>query len=481
MNPLLLASASHLARLIRDGDVTSREVVDAHIAHARKVNPVLNAVVRDRFEAAQAEARKADELRRAADPARLPLLHGVPCTIKESFAVEGMPNTAGQVSRRDVISRRDAVTVQRLRTAGAIPLGVTNVPELCMWMETSNRVYGRTNNPYDPRRIAGGSSGGEGAIVGSGASPFGLGADVGGSIRMPAFFNGVFGHKPTGGLVPNSGQYPIAEGAALRYLTSGPIARRAEDLMPLLRVLAGPDGEDQGCTGGVCGDPASVDLSRLTVVSMEDNATKDLLDAQRAAVKVLERRGATSRTASAESFRHAFDIWSCMLSAASETSFGVMLGGGTNVHTVRELLRWAARRSDHTLPALVFAGMEPVVGKLQRRVKRFVELGMELRRSIVELIGPNGVLLYPPHPRPAPFHYRPLLGPFDARYTAIFNVLELPVTQVPLGLNDAGVPLGVQVAGVHGNDHVTIAVALELERTFGGWVTPKRWFAESNA
>src|SRR6185295_7028017 len=103
----------------------------------------------------------------------------------------------------------------------------------------SNKLYGRTSNPYDARHIVGGSSGGEGAIVGAGGVPFGLGSDVGGSIRMPAFFNGVFGHKPTGGLVPNSGQFPCAENDALRYLATGPLARKAEDLMPLLRVLAG--------------------------------------------------------------------------------------------------------------------------------------------------------------------------------------------------------------------------------------------------
>src|SRR5919202_3862942 len=104
-------------------------------------------------------------------------------------------------------------------------------------MESSNRVYGRTNNPYDPSRIVGGSSGGEGAVIGAGGAPFGLGSDVGGSIRMPAFFNGIFGHKPTGGLVPNAGQYPVASDAAQKYLTTGPLARRAEDLAPLLRIL----------------------------------------------------------------------------------------------------------------------------------------------------------------------------------------------------------------------------------------------------
>src|SRR5690606_31809746 len=139
-------------------------------------------------------------------------------------------------------------------------------------------VYGRTRNPYDAARIPGGSSGGEGAIVGAGASPFGLGADIGGSIRMPAFFCGVFGHKPTGGLVPGTGQYPIAENEALRYLTTGPIARHARDLFPLLELLAGPDGRDRGCAAMPLGDPGDVDLRSLSVVSVTGNGFNAVAD-----------------------------------------------------------------------------------------------------------------------------------------------------------------------------------------------------------
>ena len=228
MHPYLMKSATELARLIRDGETTSEEVVRLHIDRLRRVNPALNAVVRVRVREAMSEARESD--RRLAERGPDGPLHGVPCTIKESFELEGMPHTAGLVSRRDRRGQRDAVTVARLRAAGAIPIGVTNVSELLMWMESNNRVYGRSNNPYDPRRIVGGSSGGEGAAVGAAISPFGLGADVGGSIRMPAFFNGVFGHKPSSGLVPNSGQWPLAENEAASYLSTGPLARRAEEV-----------------------------------------------------------------------------------------------------------------------------------------------------------------------------------------------------------------------------------------------------------
>ena len=146
MNPLCLLSGTELARRIRARRVTSAEAVEAHIARVREVNPTLNAVVAERFEDARAEARRADERTRATPAAELPPLHGVPCTIKECFALCGMPNTGGLASRRGRLATRDATGVARLRAAGAIPLGVTNVSELCMWMESNNCVYGRTRN-----------------------------------------------------------------------------------------------------------------------------------------------------------------------------------------------------------------------------------------------------------------------------------------------------------------------------------------------
>jgi fatty acid amide hydrolase 2 len=212
---LLRASARELAEAIAGGRTTSREVVETHIARLREANARTNAVVADRYDQALEEADRADERVRAGGD--LPPLLGVPCTVKECFALEGMPNAAGLVSRRDHRADTTAPAVQRLRDAGAIPVGVTNTSELCMWWGASdNKLYGRSSSAYSPKHTSGGSSGGEGAAVGSGGSPFGVGSDIGGSIRLPAFFNGVFGHKPTPGLVPNDGQFPLATGGAAR-------------------------------------------------------------------------------------------------------------------------------------------------------------------------------------------------------------------------------------------------------------------------
>lgn len=479
---LLRASATELARSIRFREVTSRTVVKAHIERIRRVNPAINAVVEDRFTDALEESDKADELIRASETdregtQRLPPFHGVPCTIKEVFAIPGMRQTAGMVARRDHVATVEAPTVTRLRQAGAIVMGTTNVSELCMWMETTNKVYGRTRNPYDLRRIVGGSSGGEGAIVGAGGSPFGLGSDVGGSIRMPAFFNGVFGHKPSGGLVPGTGQFPLPENAALRYLTTGPIARRAEDLMPLLRVLAGPDGSDSGCCEQHLGDPSTVEVATMRIVDVRGNGFRrvsaELDRTQERAARALEGRGADVRRARVESLKRSLDMWAAMMSEAADTTFAQHLWGDVPQSAVKELARLALGRSDHTLPAVGLTLLERAVSLLPGRTRRFVEQGRALAEEIEDLLGDHGVMLYPSYTSVAPKHNAPLFPPVNWVYTAVFNIAEMPVTQVPLGLTDAGLPVGVQVVGARGQDHLTIAVALELERLFGGWQMPQ--------
>jgi fatty acid amide hydrolase 2 len=473
---LLLCSGSRLAEKIRARDVTSRDVLEAHIARITEVNPRINAVVVDRFEAARAEADACDRRLREGG-ADLPPYFGVPFTVKECFALEGMPQTSGLVSRVGLRAASDATVVRRVRDAGAIPFGMTNLSELCMWMESSNKVYGRSRNPYDPTRIVGGSSGGEGAVVGAGASPFGVGADIGGSIRMPAFFNGVFGHKPTGGLVPGTGQYPIAKGAALRYLTTGPIVRRAEDLMPLLRIMAGPDGHDEGCARFELGDPSAVDVRKLRVLDVRSNGRTrvqaSLQKAQGEVARHLEGLGCEVSRAHFSLLRFSFDIWSSMLgSAEGRSRFRTLLERPRFGQVLWQLLLWFFGRSPHTLPAIGLALVENIGHRMPKRTQRFIERGRELRAELVSALGKDGVMLYPSFPTTAPRHHRPLFPPFQWVYTAILNVMELPVTQVPLGLDEDGLPLGVQVAAGPGNDHLTIAVGLELEKKFGGWVLP---------
>ena len=477
---VLCMSATEMAAGLRDGQLRSRDLIEAHIARIEAVNPHINAMVQTRFEAARAEADAADaRLRDATDADALPPLLGVPCSLKENFALKGFPQTSGLVARRDAIAGEDAPSVARYRAAGAIVLGTTNVPELCMWMETNNRLYGRTGNPYDPGRCAGGSAGGEGAIIGAGGAPFGLGADVGGSIRFPAFFNGVFGHKPTPGLVPNTGQMPEPEGQMNFNCVTGPLTRRAEDLWPLLKILAGPDGRDPMCTGPLEGDPAEVRIEGLNVRSIpgtgRQRVARDMLAAQARAGEALAVQGAHLRHARVAGLKRAFEIWSALMHAAGPTPFAVQLGQGERINTLGEIARWAGGRKVHTLPALGLA----LVENLPMPHQRLQREAASLRQELLDLIG-DGVLLFPPYTCAAPRHNVAFaLKLFHFAHSAIFNVMGFPVTQVPLGLNRQGLPLGVQVVGAPGRDHVTIAVAEILERELGGWVPP--WTVKRSA
>ncbi|MCA9632356.1 MAG: amidase [Myxococcales bacterium] len=475
-----LASATELAARIRSGALTSREAVELHIEQIERTNPHTNAVVRKRYDEARREADAADQ--ELLSGAEVPAFHGVPCTIKECFAFSGMPQSSGLVARRGVVAETDATAVQRIRAAGAIPLGVTNTSELCMWMESVNNVYGRTNNPYDLGRIVGGSSGGEGAVIASGASPFGLGSDVGGSIRGPAFFNGIFGHKPTGGLVPNSGQYPNAHGAMRRYLCTGPMCRRAEDLMPLLRLIAGPDAEHpEWAPSDALGDPAHVAYAGRPLFSIEDSGnlpvSAELRRAQSLAAEHLQSLGMELRVIKIPALRKQFDIWSAMMGLATEVPFGTLLGDGQPINPLLEMLKWTLGRSRHTWMASALALTDPLPRKLPRLARKMVDLGMQLRGEVESLLGEDGLLLYPSYSVTAPPHRVParwatrLHMPWS--YLAIVNVLELPATQVPLGLDRQGLPLGVQVIGAPLQDHQTIAAALELEKRFGGWQPPR--------
>ncbi|MGE3675442.1 MAG: amidase [Polyangiaceae bacterium] len=475
-----LASATELAARIRNRTLTSREAVELHIEQIERTNPQTNAVVKKRYEAARQEADAADL--KVQSGGELPAFHGVPCTIKECFAFTGMPQSSGLVARRDVIAEADATAVARIRAAGAIPLGVTNTSELCMWMESVNNVYGRTNNPYDVGRIVGGSSGGEGAVIASGASPFGLGSDVGGSIRGPAFFNGIFGHKPTGGLVPNTGQYPNAHGAMRRYLCTGPMCRRAEDLMPLLRLMAGPDDEHpEWALSESLGDPATVEFSGRALFSIEDSGNLPVSDelrrAQARTAEHFKSLGMQLREIKLPALRKQFDIWSAMIGVATEVPFGTLLGDGQPINPLLEMLKWTVGRSKHTWMASALALTDPLPRKLPGLAQRMLELGLQLRQEVESLLGEDGLLLYPSYSVTAPPHKLParwatrLHMPWS--YMAIVNVLELPATQVPLGLDSQGLPLGVQVIGAPLKDHHTIAAALELERRFGGWQPPR--------
>nr|CAD7395460.1 unnamed protein product [Timema cristinae] len=458
---LLLDSASALAYKIRTRKIKSETVVETFIARIKEVNPILNCVVDERFEEALKDAREVDSLLEKGTKTEKELERdtpylGVPFTTKDCIAVKGMCHTSGIYCRRNIKAHEDGTAIAAMKQAGAIPLALTNVSEVCMWWESNNPVHGRTNNPYNTHRIVGGSSGGEGCIHAAAGSPIGIGSDIGGSIRMPAFFNGIFGHKPSRGIVSNFGQYPIPVGEQDTYLGIGPLCRFATDLAPTLRIISGKNAE-------LLKLDEKVDIKKLKYYYMEDDGgsrmvspvQKDIKESLRRVVAYLDKAHGIK----------AQKVW-----------------GSLNVYW--ELCKWVLCLSNHTFIGLATAILEDMgVQYGSEKHTHFVGLCKELSQELKirtfkskpllqDMMGTDGVFLYPTHPTTAPYHNEPLVKPFNFSYTGIINILGLPATHCPLGLGTDGLPIGIQVIGALNQDRHTLAVAVELEKAFGGWVSP---------
>lgn len=448
------------------------------------MNPLLNCVVDERFDNALKEAAEVDDLIASGKfppeeiEEKWPFL-GVPISTKDCIAVKDMKHTSGLYARRDYRSKEDADAMALMRGAGAIPFALTNVSELCMWWESSNKVHGRTKNPYDTNRIVGGSSGGEGTIQGACASPFGLGSDIGGSVRMPAFFNGVFGHKPSRNIVSNKGQFPIPFcDEQNSFLGIGPMCRYAVDLKPVLKIIAGEKAKLLRLD-----EPVDLDSIRyfyqlgdgggLLVSPMDTDQT----EAMKKVVNHLKNTAVHKpKKLNIEEFKQSTAIWLANMKDNSGKGFTHQMANmDGDIDCWTELLKCFIGTSKHTFVGIVTSIVDSKSVEYNGSKHRYlVEKRNKLRAQIEKILGEDGVLLYPTHPTVAPYHNEPLTRSLNFSYTAIFNCLGFPSTAVPLGLGDKeGLPTGVQVVANFNQDRLCLAVAAKLERAFGGWVPPK--------
>jgi len=467
-------SVRSLAARIRSKEWSPTEVLEAHIQQIERVNPKINALVADRFAEARREAKAMDE-RLVNGTEGLPPLFGVPCTIKEFFEVEGMPNTAGLHFRRGIVADRDAVVVERLRRAGAIIMGVTNVPEGGMWVETVNKLYGRTSNPWDLARTCGGSSGGEAALIACGASPFGIGSDIAGSVRIPAAFCGVVAHKPSGRRVPNAGHWGTIPETAM-YLVGGPMGRTVDDLASVLAIIEGPDARSPIVQPFTSVSLDEVDLAGVTATPLvrvgRVTAGKSMRTAVSEAMSSLESRGVKSRALDESPLSNPFSLWSNAMSDAMQLrggSFYDDIGCGQEFSLWPELLRSTVGRSRFTFPALGLVALERLRERVPSGLLRRSDSVATVIARLEDMLGPSGVFIVPPYRQPAPRHKAALMSPFDFLFCGVFSILEMPSTMVPTGVDAQGLPVGVQVVGRRGNDHLTLAVARAIEAELGGW------------
>ena len=450
-DPIHYSSVRSLAAAIRDGRVSSVEVVEAVLARIDWVNPSLNAVVQLRADEARADARRADEAVARGEP--VGPLHGVPMTIKDSFDTAGMISTGGTTGRASFVPERDATVVRRVKEAGAVLLGKTNTPELTLSYETNNLVYGRTNNPWDVTRTTGGSSGGAAAIVACGGAAFDIGSDYGGSIRLPAHFNGIAGIKPTHGRVPRTGHIFPFGGTHDWFQQIGPFGRYVDDLVLLLPILAGPDNVDPAIVPMPLGDPTGVDLSALRVGFHVDNGIRTpTLETQavvRAAAKALADVGARVDESRPEGIEESFDI-------------GVRVFGADGRAAVRRLLREAGTTEAAT--AAQGQGLSAV------ELDEFLVSLYDVRSRMHRYLDDHDVILSPVNAQPAIPHGTTDLP--DYSYTLTYNATGWPGAVVRGGTSPEGLPIGIQVVAAPAREDIALAVAAHLEDALGGFQPP---------
>ena len=470
-------SASTMARALASGDVSARDCLEMYLDRIAGPGRSLNAVVVLDAERARARADAADAALRAGRS--LGPLHGLPMTVKDSFDVAGLPSTFGYPDRAGHVAQTDSLAVERLKAAGATIFGKTNVPkDLADW-QSFNGVYGETLNPWNPACSPGGSSGGAAAALAAGLTGLEIGSDIGGSIRIPAHFCGVYGHKPTFGVVPMRGHAMRADTAPSDISVAGPLARSAQDLALAMDLLAGPDPLLDGAWSLALPREPRTELRDFRFAVLADDAhfpvDSSISGAIRALADDLRRAGA-----------HVDEVASPIGSWEGYELFLALLRGATS-----------ARLTDAAFAQLAAKAGEGAARDYETLMRRGLTqshrdwLDANNRREDVRrrwraffgdydaLISP--VATTPAFPRmagvPKPEQRFLINGAqrpaADTYYwLSIASLPYLPATTIPLGLNASGLPVGAEVVGPEFSDHRCIQIAHLIEQEFGGCARP---------
>jgi amidase len=476
-------TATELVGLLAARKVSSVELLERAITRIEATDSHINAVVVRDFERAHTAAKAADAA--LARGERAPLL-GLPMTVKESYNVAGLPTTWGFPAARDFRAAEDALAVARVKAAGAVVLGKTNVPlSLADW-QSYNEIYGTTNNPWDRGRTPGGSSGGSAAALAAGYVALELGSDIGGSLRVPAHYCGVFAHKPTLNLVPSRGQVPpgvppLPHEGDLAVI--GPMARSAADLAMALDIVAGPDEASAGIAYRLAlPGPRHDALKDFRVLVLDTHPLVPTATSVRAALDQLADRlgkaGAKVARASpllpdlaAAGRLYTRLLWSFLAAFWPIDLYrGIEAAAKALPEHDNSLAAWQAR-------GIVLSHRDWVASDRERAV---------LRKRWQDLFGEWDVVLCPPMPTPAFPHDHtsdqrarrididgtphPYLD--QIMWPSIATVAGLPATAMPIGISDTGLPIGVQIIGPFLEDRTPLRLAQLIEREFGGFVAP---------
>ena len=444
-------SATTLADLIRTKQTSCQEVVESHLGRIEAVNGRLNAITVVLADSAMVAAAEADR-REPTGP-----LHGVPFTIKENIDCLDSATTRGVPALADSMPFLDAPVVARMKAAGAIPLGRTNLPELGMRITTDNPLHGRTLNPWHADRTPGGSSGGEASALASGMSPLGLGNDIGGSVRNPAFCCGVASLKPSAGRIPHASSIPPEDSglAAQLLLTEGPIARHVKDLRLAYETLSGRDSRDPQSTDAPLYGPDVKKRAAIVTDIPGVELPESTRDALLQAATALEEMGWETVEIQPPELAHVHEVWMHHLSADFKPLLGDMSAVMTDAPL--EFLRLLCERND---PAAV--GLANIHAERNR-----------LSRLWSEFFTANPIMVGPTWTGPQFEHDADINGVVGLelaidllRFISPANVLGLPSAAIPIGVTD-GLPTGVQVYADRWRDDLALSGAEAIEAVVG--------------
>ncbi|MGA7206538.1 MAG: amidase [Specibacter sp.] len=476
-------SAEELAAAMRAGEVTSVELTDEAISRIDRDDAAINAIcVRD-FDAARAAAQQADEARAGGDDR--PLL-GIPMTVKESYNVAGLPTTWGMPQHANYLPSEDAVAVSRLKAAGAVILGKTNVPLMLQDWQSFNEIYGTTNNPWDHSRSPGGSSGGSAAALASGFGALSIGSDLAGSLRIPAHFCGVYAHKPTFGLVPSRGMVPPRVPALPvegDLGVCGPMARTASDLTLLLDVMAGPDPLTLGVAYDLALPPARHQgLADFRILVLEEHP----LVASGSAVRAGVNRVAGALVDGGALVERHSPLLPDLAEAATLYAQLMFSSSGARLPADRykQLQAAAAGLSpdDLSLSAARLRGMV-----ISHRDWIAADIRREVHRHMWrELFTEFDAVVCPISSTPAfPHDHKPDRGERQididgvehpsadqSVWAGVATMPGLPATAIPAGRSPEGLPVGVQLIGPMFEDRTPLRLAELLEQVIGGFEAP---------
>lgn len=504
MDELCRLSACEMAERVARREVSSRELVEAHLRQVEAVNPRVNAIVVPLFDSAREAARRADEQQARGEP--LGRLHGVPITIKEAFHVAGTPSTMGLTALAKKPIAADGPLVARLRSAGAIILGKTNVPQLMLLHESDNPVYGQTNNPWNLERTCGGSSGGEAAIIAAGGSAAGLASDLGGSIRIPGHFCGVAGLKPTSRRLTKRGAVANLRGLESLQWQPGPMARKVADLERLLQVLVGDASESEEPDVLPAPLPAAsgVNIAGLRIAYWEDGGffptSPAVRRAVREAVASLEQAGAEVEAIEPPRISEAMFLYTATMAADGgadaerllrgskvDSRIAQLLLAGRLPRWLRPLAAWTVERSHAPFKAGLIRTARP------RSADEYWQLTQRIAvyrdRILDDFAEHFDALVTPVYAIPAPQHRAAVNLIPAAADSLLVNLLGVPSGVVPVTrvrgdeeterpasrelassaaraaeVGSAGLPIGVQVCSHYWREDIVLAVMQAIEQ-----------------